>query len=86
MRKELYQIVECRDCAFAWLYDPPPAEEMANHSSSDYHRLITSSGEVKLLRRWREPRERVLSACEAGSLLDVGCSSGGFLRTMKSES
>jgi 2-polyprenyl-3-methyl-5-hydroxy-6-metoxy-1,4-benzoquinol methylase len=56
---------------------------MPYHYGSDYHRAVVESGEVDLTKRWRHPRERVLEMCTGGTLLDIGCSSGGFLRTLK---
>jgi SAM-dependent methyltransferase len=83
MRTDMYQLRECRRCSLVWLDDMPTPEEMPYHYGADYHRTVTASGEVKLLRRWRPTRDKVLKMGRGGTLLDVGCSSGGFLRTLR---
>ena len=82
-RKETYPLVRCTACSMVWLQNPPKPEEMSYHYGADYHKLITTSGEVDTFKRWRIPRNRVLSMITGGSLLDLGCSSGAFLGTLK---
>jgi SAM-dependent methyltransferase len=82
-RKETYQLVRCMVCPMVWLRNPPKPEEMSYHYGEDYHKLITAAGEVDAFKRWRIPRNRVLSMIKGGSLLDLGCSSGAFLGTLK---
>jgi len=85
LRKQVYQLIRCDFCSLVWQDSPPRPEEMSNHYGTDYHRVVVESVEVDLLKRWRHPRQRVLEMCKGGALLDIGCSSGGFLRTMKTE-
>jgi SAM-dependent methyltransferase len=54
------------------------------HYGADYHRAITSSGETRVEKRWLPARRRVLQMVQGGALLDIGCSSGGFLQTLRS--
>ena len=86
MREKEYRLLECQRCSLVFLDDMPAPEEMSYHYGADYHRAVTISGEVKLLKRWGPTREKVLKLAQAGALLDVGCSSGGFLRTLQSGS
>jgi SAM-dependent methyltransferase len=83
MRKEIYCLLECQKCSFVWLDNMPAPEEMAYHYGEDYHRAVTVSGEVKLLKRWGPTRKTVMDLGRPGALLDVGCSSGPFLRTLR---
>jgi SAM-dependent methyltransferase len=83
MRTDTYELRECRQCSFVWLDNMPALEEMAYHYGADYHRAVTASGETKLLKRWRPTRDKVLKMGRGDALLDVGCSSGGFLRTLQ---
>lgn len=83
MRTDVYELMECRRCSFVWLDNMPAPEEMAYHYGADYHRAVTASGETKLLKRWRPTRDKVLKIGRGDALLDVGCSSGGFLRTLR---
>jgi 2-polyprenyl-3-methyl-5-hydroxy-6-metoxy-1,4-benzoquinol methylase len=55
---------------------------MPYHYGRDYHKAITISGEAGLDKRWRYPRNRISEFAQGGALLDIGCSSGGFLRTL----
>lgn len=83
VRKELYQLVRCPACSLVWLENPPAPEEMPHHYGEAYHRAVTVSGETKPDARWRAPRDRVLQMAKGGAILDIGCSSGTFLRTFK---
>lgn len=57
---------------------------MSFHYGADYHQTITTAGEASLDKRWQYARDRVLELKQGGALLDIGCSSGGFLRSIKS--
>lgn len=85
LRKPLYCLTRCPSCSLVWLQDPPRAEEIPYHYGADYHKSITSSGETDLVKRWRAPRSRVLSMVKEGTLLDIGCSSGAFLQSLKGD-
>ena len=56
---------------------------MAYHYGLEYHHLISGSGETALDAKWRAPKERVLKMARGGAVLDLGCSSGGFLQSLK---
>jgi 2-polyprenyl-3-methyl-5-hydroxy-6-metoxy-1,4-benzoquinol methylase len=84
LRGQMYELVRCDSCSLVWLDSPPRPEEMSYHYGTDYHRVVVESVEVDLQKRWRHPRQRVLEMCKGGALLDIGCSSGGFLRTLRS--
>lgn len=78
-----YTLLRCA-CSFVWLHNPPPSHEMSNHYGMSYHEAITDSGEKRSSRRW-SPHRRLLEGYKSsGSILDVGCSSGSFLRTLDS--
>lgn len=83
MRKEVFQLLECGECSFVWLDNIPAPGDMPYHYGADYHRAVTVSGEVKLLERWGPTRDKILKAGQPGALLDVGCSSGAFLQTLR---
>jgi len=80
-RRKLYRLVRCSQCSLVFLRNPPPASEMAEHYGSDYDRLIGKG--ASSLGYW-EPRKRLISHYKAaGTLLDLGCSSGSFLESMR---
>jgi SAM-dependent methyltransferase len=83
-RKELYKLVRCGGCGLVSLTDPPVPHEMPFHYGEGYHKLIEDAGEKDLLERWGRHCDTVLGLKpEGGAILDIGCSSGAFLRTLK---
>ncbi|MBZ5503744.1 MAG: class I SAM-dependent methyltransferase [Acidobacteriia bacterium] len=59
---------------------------MAFHYDEDYHRAIVAGGEISAASRWQRHRDCISRYKQGGAILDIGCSSGGFLRTMRGES
>ncbi len=56
------------------------------HYDEDYHRAIMAAGEKSAPNRWQRQRDVIAHRKKGGAILDIGCSSGGFLGTMKSGS
>jgi SAM-dependent methyltransferase len=81
-----YDLVRCPTCSYVWLANPPKPEEMRFHYSEEYHRAIMTAGEKSAPSRWRRQRDVIARYKKAGAILDIGCSSGGFLGTVKSGS
>ncbi len=82
-RREVYTLKRCASCSYVWLDNPPKPQEMAPHYDEDYHKTIAAGGEGFADVRWRRPREIVAQYSLDGAILDVGCSSGAFLSTLK---
>ena len=80
-RRELYQLLRCPSCSLVWLDNPPPPDEMGAHYGADYDRSVSAAGED--LSRWRDRREALLRYKSGGAILDLGCSSGAFLQSLK---
>ena len=85
-RSEKYDLMRCSGCSYVWLADPPKPEDMGPHYSEDYHRVIMAAGELSADSRWGRQRDVILRQKKGGALLDIGCSSGGFLKAMKGDS
>ncbi len=83
-RPQLYQLLRCRACSLVWLVNPPPPEEMGYHYGPDYDRAIAGGGDD--LNHWRGRRDTLLRYKSGGAILDLGCSSGGFLASLKDPS
>lgn len=83
LRREEYHLMRCKTCSIVWLTSPPKPEEMSLHYDQDYHRIISAGGEGSAENRWRAQRELILKYKQSGAILDIGCSSGGFLGTMR---
>jgi SAM-dependent methyltransferase len=58
---------------------------MHHHYTDAYHRLISEAGENSP-RRWRDRIETLSRYKQRGALLDLGCSSGGFLGLFQGDS
>jgi len=77
-----YTLRRCGNCSLVWLDAPPSPQEMGQHYGPDYDRWIGGAGEDPS--HWRERRNTLLKYKVGGSILDLGCSAGGFLTSMKS--
>jgi SAM-dependent methyltransferase len=84
-RQERYTLVRCPACSLVWLRDPPKPEEMHLHYTDAYHKLISAGGENSP-NRWRDRKAAMSPHKQSGTLLDLGCSSGAFLESMRSPS
>jgi SAM-dependent methyltransferase len=58
---------------------------MGQHYTGEYDKLISAAGETSPV-RWRERKRTLFRYKQAGSLLDLGCSSGSFLASLKGNS
>jgi SAM-dependent methyltransferase len=81
-RSQLYTLLRCSQCSLVWLEDPPRLEEMADHYGPDYHRLVQQAAESSP-GRWRRYAQILGRYKQEGTLLDLGCSSGAFLESLK---
>src|SRR5579885_2590752 len=84
-RHVVYELMRCHSCSVVWLKDPPKPSEMAQHYGSNYDAMISTSGEEAIDAYWRGPRTTLLKHKSQGSILDMGCSSGGFLSSLKGD-
>lgn len=75
-----YQLVRCSSCSLVWLEAPPAPSEMWQHYGKAYDRAISRAG--KDARFWAGRRATVLKHKSGGTVLDLGCSSGGFLASL----
>lgn len=83
-RTQRYELVRCPACSLVWLKDPPAPPDMENHYGPDYDRIIAAAGDSSP-DRWLARRKVLDQYKSGGSLLDLGCSSGSFLETMKGD-
>jgi SAM-dependent methyltransferase len=80
-RREKYTLLRCPSCSLVWLTHPPKPEEMNQHYTEAYDRLISTAGEYSPV-RWRERNAALAPHRQSGTLLDLGCSSGAFLQSL----
>ncbi len=83
-RQQFYGLLRCPACSLVWLSGPPSPEKMGEHYGTDYDRSVASAGDSP--DRWKGRRNVLSQHKSGGSLLDLGCSSGGFLSSMRSPS
>jgi SAM-dependent methyltransferase len=81
-RQEKYILVRCPGCSLVWLSHPPMAAEMHLHYTDAYHKLISAGGENSPA-RWGFRKVAIAQYKQSGALLDMGCSSGAFLESVK---
>ncbi len=81
-RQETYTLLHCRVCSLVWLSDPPKPAEMHLHYTDAYHRLISAAGENSPV-RWKARKAALAPYKQSGALLDLGCSSGSFLESLR---
>jgi SAM-dependent methyltransferase len=83
-RQTLYQLVRCPACSLVRLANPPAPAEMGAHYGAAYDRSIAGGGEDP--GHWLARRDTLLRYKSGGAVLDLGCSSGGFLSSLKGDS
>ena len=84
-RREEYRLDRCQACSLVWLRNPPHPSEMHLHYTDAYHKLISAGGQNSP-HRWRDRKAALAPYKQSGALLDLGCSSGSFLESLKAES
>jgi SAM-dependent methyltransferase len=80
-----YELFCCVSCHHVWLNKPPAPDEMGYYYGPQYHRDIGRAGETSPA-RWKRQLRVIQRYKSGGHILDVGCSSGGFLAYIKGAS
>jgi SAM-dependent methyltransferase len=73
-----YDLLRCPTCLHTWLDNRPTPDEMGYYYSDKYHRAIGHAGETSP-KRWQRQLQVITKYKTSGRVLDIGCSSGGFL-------
>lgn len=81
-RQEQYTLLRCPACSLAWLRKPPKPAEMHRHYTDAYDKLISAAGENSP-GRWLDRNAALAPHKQSGILLDLGCSSGAFLQSLR---
>jgi SAM-dependent methyltransferase len=77
-----YDLLRCSSCQHTWLDNRPTAEEMSFYYGPQYHKVVGHAGETSP-KRWQRQLRVILKYKSEGNILDIGCSSGGFLASLK---
>lgn len=75
-------LVRCPACSLVWQTNAPKPTEMYLHYTDAYHKLISAGGQ-NTPHRWRSRKAALAPHKQSGALLDIGCSSGAFLESLK---
>jgi SAM-dependent methyltransferase len=78
LRDKDYELLHCVSCSHVWLKNRPTSQEMGRYYGPEYHRNISHAGETSPA-RWKRHLRVISKYKSGGSVLDIGCSSGGFL-------
>lgn len=81
---KIYALRRCPTCALVWLADAPRAAEMGQHYGPAYDRFIQTAGENSPA-RWVARKSAIYAHRQGGRLLDLGCSSGAFLESLRGQ-
>jgi SAM-dependent methyltransferase len=84
-RQAKYRLLRCLSCSQVWLTRPPKPPEMHLHYTERYHKLISAAGENSP-GRWQDRVQLLKQHTQSGTMLDLGCSSGGFLEFFRGDS
>lgn len=79
--RAIYRLVQCPTCALVWLDDPPAPDEIGIHYGADYDRSVAKAGNSP--GRWEDRVKFVRQYATGGALLDLGCSNGGFMKSLQ---
>ena len=87
----IFRLVRCRQCGLMYLNPRPTLEEMRRYYPDDYHAYRVVDSRVSFITRL-DHRYGIIKRCRAviayaglksGRILDIGCSTGSFLDTMR---
>lgn len=80
-----YALLRCSSCLHTWLGNWPSPEELSVYYGPQYHHAVGHAGETSI-GRWDRQLQVIAKFKTGGSILDIGCSSGGFLNCLKGDS
>src|SRR5215475_12172558 len=80
----VYALRRCPACALVWLEHAPRPAEMGQHYGPAYDRFIQTAGENSP-GRWVARKSSIYAHRQGGRILDLGCSSGAFLESLKGQ-
>jgi hypothetical protein len=85
-QSKLYKLIRCPECSLAWLEDPPTPEELREHYGPDHGAFIRKATEKRSEKHWQGSLARVRKYKEGGTLLDLGCGAGSFMKSVQNPS
>jgi 2-polyprenyl-3-methyl-5-hydroxy-6-metoxy-1,4-benzoquinol methylase len=85
LKDKAYHLYCCTICTLAWVGNPPPPEEIMEHYGDQYHSIVSEGkegGKEDVSSKWRPAIRAIEKHRSGGAILDMGCSSGNFLRSL----
>jgi SAM-dependent methyltransferase len=84
--KEIFKVVECKNCGLGFVNPRPAFEEMKKYYPSDFYQNL-SGAEIKDLSRLKSQANYIDENIKLNNnikILDVGCANGTFLNSLNS--
>lgn len=91
--QEIFEIWECRDCSLRFTQNIPSVEEIGKYYQSENYISHTDTQRGLINNLYHKVRKRTLKQKrnlvaktiqkDTGSILDIGCGTGAFLKTMR---
>jgi 2-polyprenyl-3-methyl-5-hydroxy-6-metoxy-1,4-benzoquinol methylase len=88
LQEKHYHLHYCTVCSLVWLGNPPPPEEILEHYGDQYHSIVSEGkegGKEDVSSKWRPAIREIEKYKSGGAILDMGCSSGNFLRSLSKD-
>ncbi|MBU0754696.1 MAG: class I SAM-dependent methyltransferase [Planctomycetes bacterium] len=85
IKDHLYQLNVCTCCTLAWVGNPPPKDRIFEHYGDHYHSIVSGGkegGKEKFSSKWQPAIRDIHKIKSKGTILDLGCSSGNFLKSL----
>lgn len=80
-----YKLYYCTCCSLVWVGNPPSKEEILEHYGPQYHSIVSEGkegGKEDYSSKWQPAIRAIHEFKSGGAILDMGCSSGNFLRSL----
>lgn len=75
-----FQVLKCNHCALVFVDPQPDSDELRDHYSENYYSEWINQQKKKRVRMWQNRLNKIQRHRAKGTLLDVGCGEGLFLK------
>ncbi len=75
-----YRVLKCHNCSLVFVHPFPEKDLLAEHYDHDYYQDWVTNQSKKRARMWLRRLNAIGKIKETGTLLDVGCGDGTFLK------
>ncbi|MFH1777504.1 MAG: class I SAM-dependent methyltransferase [Candidatus Omnitrophota bacterium] len=79
-----YEVVRCEDCGLIYINPFPETKKLFSHYNQEYYQPWLEQQSLRQ-KMWQQRVKKIQALKSTGKLLDVGCGTGIFLNTAKSQ-